>query len=126
MIELRGISKRFVDNVVLDHVDFTVQDGETMALLGPSGVGKSVLLKHIIGLIRPDQGEVIVDGLNVAKLKRQELAQLRSRIGYVFQNGALFDSMDVGENIRLGITDEDRKLIINKSLRKVKSALSVN
>jgi phospholipid/cholesterol/gamma-HCH transport system ATP-binding protein len=107
MIELHGISKRFVDNIVLDKVDFTVKDGETMALLGPSGVGKSVLLKTIIGLIKPDVGEVVVDGRNVARLSRKELAELRSRIGYVFQNGALFDSMDVGENIRLGITNED-------------------
>jgi phospholipid/cholesterol/gamma-HCH transport system ATP-binding protein len=106
MIELRGVSKRFVNNVVLDGVDITVQDGETVALLGPSGVGKSVLLKHIIGLIKPDAGEVIVDGTNVARLSRQDLAALRSTIGYVFQNGALFDSMDVAENIRLGITDE--------------------
>src|SRR5256885_14019101 len=81
--------------------------GETVALLGPSGVGKSVLLKHIIGLIKPDSGEVWVDGQLVPTLGRKELAALRSRIGYVFQNGALFDSMDVFDNIRLGITDED-------------------
>jgi phospholipid/cholesterol/gamma-HCH transport system ATP-binding protein len=123
VIELRGISKRFVDNVVLDHVDFTVQDGETMALLGPSGVGKSVLLKHIIGLIKPDSGEVIVDGSNVAKLKRQDLALLRSRIGYVFQNGALFDSMDVGGNIRLGITNEDQYGDEEYSAARVKECL---
>src|SRR5438309_7244809 len=106
MIELRQVSKRFLVNVVLDGVDFDVQDGETVALLGPSGVGKSVLLKHIIGLIKPDRGDVIVDGLSVPHLKRKELSQLRSKIGYVFQKGALFDSMDVFENIRLGITDE--------------------
>ena len=106
MIELRKVSKRFVDHVVLDQVDLTVEDGKTVALLGPSGVGKSVLLKHIIGLIKPDSGEVLVDDLHVAGLKRQELAELRTRIGYVFQNGALFDSMDVNENIQLGITDE--------------------
>ena len=108
MIELRGVYKRFVQNTVLDGVDFDVQQGETVALLGPSGVGKSVLLKHIIGLIKPDAGDVIVDGLSVPKLKRHELAELRSRIGYVFQNGALFDSMDVFENIRLGVTDEEK------------------
>jgi phospholipid/cholesterol/gamma-HCH transport system ATP-binding protein len=106
MIELRQVSKRFVDHVVLDHVDLLVEDGQTVALLGPSGVGKSVLLKHIIGLIRPDSGEVLVDGLHVAALRRKELAELRTKIGYVFQNGALFDSMDVTENIRLGITDQ--------------------
>ena len=106
MIELVDVSKRFATNVVLDHVNLSVQDGETVALLGPSGVGKSVLLKHIIGLIRPDSGDVVVDGLHVPLLKRHELAELRSRIGYVFQNGALFDSMSVFENIRLGITDD--------------------
>ena len=68
MIELRGVRKRFGDQVVLDGVDFTVGDGETVALLGPSGTGKSVLLKHIIGLIRPDAGAVIVDGREVARL----------------------------------------------------------
>lgn len=106
MIELHKISKRFADHVVLDAVDLTVEDGQTVALLGPSGVGKSVLLKHIIGLIKPDSGEVLVDGLHVAALKRKALAELRTKIGYVFQNGALFDSMDVTENIRLGITDD--------------------
>ena len=108
MIELRKVSKRFVDNVVLDGVDFDVRQGETVALLGPSGVGKSVLLKHIIGLIKPDTGDVIVDGLHVPTLARKELSGLRQRIGYVFQNGALFDSMDVADNIRLGITDEEQ------------------
>jgi phospholipid/cholesterol/gamma-HCH transport system ATP-binding protein len=108
VIELRKVSKRFLENVVLDGVDFMVRRGETVALLGPSGVGKSVLLKHIIGLIKPDSGEVFVDGLSVPTLRRQELSELRSRIGYVFQNGALFDSMDVFENIRLGITNQDQ------------------
>jgi len=105
MIELKHVAKRFGAQVVLDDVTLTVTEGETMALLGPSGTGKSVLLKHIIGLIRADSGEVIVDGLNVRKLKRRELAKLRATIGYVFQNGALFDSMNVHENIRLGLTD---------------------
>ncbi len=108
MIELHGVRKRFGQQVVLDGVDFTVQDGETLALLGPSGTGKSVLLKHIVGLIRQDSGTVIVDGLDVARLNRHALRDLRSTIGYVFQNGALFDSMNVFENVRLGITDEDR------------------
>jgi phospholipid/cholesterol/gamma-HCH transport system ATP-binding protein len=107
VIELRKVSKRFVENVVLDGVDFDVRQGETVALLGPSGVGKSVLLKHIIGLIKPDAGDVIVDGLHVPTLGRKELSKLRQRIGYVFQNGALFDSMDVADNIRLGITDDE-------------------
>jgi len=122
-IELKKVSKRFVDNIVLDGVDFFVAEGETVALLGPSGVGKSVLLKHIIGLIKPDSGEVWVDEQLVAMLGRKELAKLRSRIGYVFQNGALFDSMDVFENIRLGITDE--KLYADKDycIQRVKECL---
>ena len=108
MIELRNVHKAFGKQVVLNGVDFEVREGETVALLGPSGTGKSVLLKHVIGLIRPDQGEIYVDGKDVCVLKRRELSELRSHIGYVFQNGALFDSMNVFENVRLGITDEDR------------------
>jgi phospholipid/cholesterol/gamma-HCH transport system ATP-binding protein len=106
MIELINVCKKFGKQVVLDGVNFNVQEGETVALLGPSGTGKSVLLKHIIGLIRPDSGTIIVDDKDVGRLKRHELAELRSHIGYVFQNGALFDSDTVFENVRLGITDE--------------------
>jgi len=106
MIELLDVHKRFLENVVLDGVSLEVKDGETVALLGPSGVGKSVTLKMINGLLRPDAGDVIVDGLHVPQLGRKELATLRGKIGYVFQYGALFDSMSVAENIRLGITDE--------------------
>lgn len=106
MIEIRGVAKRFGAQVVLNGVDLVVHEGETLALLGPSGTGKSVLLKSIIGLIRPDRGEIIVDDQNVGKLKRKELSALRGTIGYVFQNGALFDSMDVFENIRLGLTNQ--------------------
>lgn len=108
MIELRGVHKRFGEQVVLGGVDFTVQEGETLALLGPSGTGKSVLLKHMNGLIHPDAGRVIVDGLEVPLLKRAALTELRTRIGYVFQNGALFDSMSVFENVRLGLSDESK------------------
>jgi len=106
VIGLRGVHKSFGRHVVLDGVDFTVDDGETVALLGPSGSGKSVILKHIIGLLRPDRGEVLVDGLAVPRLGRGALAGLRRRIGYAFQNGALFDSVSVFENIRLGIAEE--------------------
>ena len=122
-IELKNVSKRFVDNVVLDGVDFFVAEGETVALLGPSGVGKSVLLKHIIGLIKPDSGEVWVDQQLVPTLERRALAELRSHIGYVFQNGALFDSMDVFENIRLGITDENQYADKDYCIQRVKECL---
>ena len=107
MIEIRNVAKRFGGHVVLNGVNLVVQEGETLALLGPSGTGKSVLLKSIIGLIRPDRGEIVVDDKNVGRLKRKELSALRATIGYVFQNGALFDSMDVFENIRLGLTSQD-------------------
>jgi phospholipid/cholesterol/gamma-HCH transport system ATP-binding protein len=106
VIELRGVKKRFGAQVVLDGVDFDVNEGETVALLGPSGTGKSVLLKHIIGLLKPDAGTITVDGKDVAHLKRKDLVAYRQNIGYVFQNGALFDSMNVFENVRLGIVDE--------------------
>ena len=105
VIELINVHKCFGDHVVLDGVDFEVNRGETVALLGPSGTGKSVLLKHINGLIHPDEGEVVVDGLSVPTLKRSELARLRQRVGYVFQYGALFDSLSVFDNIKLGIPD---------------------
>jgi phospholipid/cholesterol/gamma-HCH transport system ATP-binding protein len=108
MIELKSVRKRFGEQVVLDGVDFDVREGETVALLGASGTGKSVLLKHINGLIRPDAGRIIVDGLDVTSLSRDALAELRTRIGYVFQNGALFDSSDVFENVRLGLSDETK------------------
>ena len=123
MIELRNVRKRFGQQVVLDGVDFDVREGETVALLGPSGTGKSVLLKHIIGLIRPDAGTIVVDDKEVGRLKRKELAELRSGIGYVFQNGALFDSMNVFENIRLGITDEDKFRDLDYSRERVLETL---
>jgi phospholipid/cholesterol/gamma-HCH transport system ATP-binding protein len=123
MIELRKIHKRFGAQVVLDGVDFDVREGETVALLGPSGTGKSVLLKHIIGLIRPDSGTVIVDDKEVGRLKRRDLAELRSRIGYVFQNGALFDSMDVFENVRLGITEEEKFRDLEYAQQRVRECL---
>jgi len=106
MIAIRGLCKRFGEQVVLDGVDFDVREGETVALLGPSGTGKSVLLKHINGLIHPDAGTVEVDDVNVQTASRRELTELRTRIGYVFQYGALFDSVTVFENVRLGINDE--------------------
>jgi phospholipid/cholesterol/gamma-HCH transport system ATP-binding protein len=106
VIELRGVQRAFGDLVVLDGVDFEVRTGETVALLGPSGTGKSVLLKHIVGLLRPDAGDVRVDGQSVPSLSRAGLTALRQKVGYAFQTGALFDSLSVYENIRLGIADE--------------------
>jgi len=123
MIELIDVHKKFGKQVVLDGVNFNVQEGETVALLGPSGTGKSVLLKHIIGLIRPDSGTIIVDDKDVGRLKRHELAELRSHIGYVFQNGALFDSDNVFENVRLGITDDSKYRDLDYSRARVAECL---
>ena len=123
MIILTGVRKRFGDQVVLDRVHFEVKEGETVALLGPSGSGKSVLLKHINGLLRPDAGSVKVDDMEVPALNRKQLAELRTRIGYVFQNGALFDSMDVFENVRLGITEEAKYGDLDYARERVRECL---
>jgi phospholipid/cholesterol/gamma-HCH transport system ATP-binding protein len=103
MIDIIGVSKSFGDKVILDEVSLRVPESGTTALFGPSGTGKSVMIKHIIGLIEPDQGDVIVDGVSITRANRHELNQVRQRVGYVFQGAALFDSLSVGENIQLGM-----------------------
>jgi phospholipid/cholesterol/gamma-HCH transport system ATP-binding protein len=108
MIEFRNLHKAFGDLVVLAGVDLVVQEGETLALLGPSGTGKSVLIKHAIGLLAPDEGDVIVDGISIADATPAELAAVRRQLGYVFQNAALFDSLTVAENLRLALETDDR------------------
>lgn len=103
MIIFRDVYKSFGSKHVLQGFSLEVADGETMVILGYSGTGKSVALKHIVGLLDPDHGEVEVDGRVVHTLDRRGLRELRSRIGYVFQFAALFDSMTVEENIALGL-----------------------
>ena len=103
MIEFRDVCKAFGDKEILRGFTLEIRDGETMVIMGYSGTGKSVALKHIVGLLTPDQGEVEVDGQIVHTLTRRDLATLRGRIGYVFQFSALFDSMTVEENIALGL-----------------------
>ena len=98
-IEFKHVSKRFGDLVVLNDVSFTITQGLTTAIIGPSGAGKSVLLKHIVGLIQPDAGQVLVDGVDVTTAKPDVLKALRKRMGMLFQDGALFDSMSTGDNI---------------------------
>jgi phospholipid/cholesterol/gamma-HCH transport system ATP-binding protein len=98
-IALRGVHKSFGPKVVLDGADLEVRDGESVVVIGGSGTGKSVLLKHIIGLLRPDSGTVEIDGVAIGELNRQELTRFRRRFGMSFQEGALFDSMNVGENV---------------------------
>lgn len=103
MIRFTGVRKAFGTKVVLDDFSLDVPEGETMVLLGYSGSGKSVALKHIVGLLEPDQGEVSVDGKVVHDLGRDELTELRGWIGYVFQFAALLDSMTVYDNVALGL-----------------------
>lgn len=103
MICFHDVHKRFGDRVVLDGFSLDVPDGLTTVLLGASGAGKSVTLKHVVGLIRPDAGHVEVDGERVDALGPDALATLRQKIGYVFQFAALFDSLSIGDNVRLGL-----------------------
>lgn len=103
MIEFQHLSKSFGDKVVLRDISLAIPEGETTVLMGASGTGKSVALKHIVGLLEPDSGRVVVDGEVVHELEYEALMALRARIGYVFQFAALFDSLSVGENLALGL-----------------------
>ena len=103
MIKLVNVHKSFGTKRVLQGFSLEIQEGETMVIIGYSGSGKSVAIKHIVGLLEPDLGEVWVDGKEVPKLPRKELYELRSHIGYVFQFAALFDSFSIGENVAMGL-----------------------
>ena len=103
MIVLDSLTKSFGHSDVLKGLSLEVPDGQNTVIIGPSGSGKSVTLKLIVRLLEPDSGRVTVDGANVGEMDRDELAELRGRIGYVFQFAALFDSMNVAENIRMGL-----------------------
>lgn len=103
MIVLDNLTKAFGDRNILNGLSLEVPDGQTTVIIGPSGAGKSVTLKLIVRLLEPDSGRVLVDDAQVQEMDRDELSALRGRIGYVFQFAALFDSMTVAENIRLGL-----------------------
>jgi phospholipid/cholesterol/gamma-HCH transport system ATP-binding protein len=98
-IAFREVSKAFGDNHVLDRVSFTVEPGETVCILGRSGVGKSVALQHILGFLKPDSGRVIVAYEDITDYQEQELERIRKKVTMVFQSGALFDSLTVAENV---------------------------
>jgi phospholipid/cholesterol/gamma-HCH transport system ATP-binding protein len=111
--EFRDVCKSFDDRLVLDHVSFAVKRGETCVIMGRSGVGKSVSLKHIMGFLKADSGQIFIDGVDVTNFKESDFEEVRRRVTMVFQSGALFDSLTVGENIafpleeQVGLTADD-------------------
>ena len=105
IVRIQDLHKSFGPSQVIQGIDLQIERGKTTVILGPSGTGKSVLLKHIVGLIKPDRGEVYFDGTRVDTLSEPGLVSIRKRIGYLFQLGALFDSMSVGENIAFPLVE---------------------
>lgn len=105
MIAIRGLSRKLGNKRVLAGVDLDIASGESVVVMGRSGTGKSVLLKHIVGLMKPDSGTIEVDGRNIVGLRRNELNQVRQHMGMLFQSSALFDSMTVGDNVALTLRE---------------------
>jgi phospholipid/cholesterol/gamma-HCH transport system ATP-binding protein len=117
MIEIINLSKSFSDKKVLDNLNLNINSGEVMVIIGRSGCGKSVLLKHMIGLLKPDFGQVIIDGSDICRMEEKELDRLRLTSGMLFQGAALFDSMTVGENVGFALrehTDMPEHLVQKK------------
>ncbi len=108
IVSLRGIHKRFGDNEVLRGVDLDVDEGSITVVIGPSGCGKSVLVKHVIGLLRPDSGSIIVDGEDILSLGGRRLTDIRRKFGMLFQQSALFDSMNVLDNVTFPLVEHRR------------------
>jgi len=124
MIELKGVTKRFNHRLVLDELDFRVARGERTVILGVSGIGKTTILKLIAGLIKPEAGQVLFEGQDLVPLSEEKLTQVRKRIAMVFQQGALFDSLTVGENVGFRLIEEGRPYpevepIVREKLRSV-------
>lgn len=105
MIQIKNITKSFDDKKVLDGLNLTIESGETVVVIGRSGCGKSVMLKHIIGLIQPDSGEILINGVDISTLSGRALDSLRMQFGMLFQSAALFDSMTVEENVGFSVTE---------------------
>lgn len=125
MIELKGVSKAFGDNVILRDISLKIPSGQTTAIVGPSGTGKSVMLKHIVGLIRPDAGQVLCFGTDMATATERELFAVRRRFGMLFQDGALFDSMSVGDNIAFPLVHHAPELSAAERREKVDAKLEL-
>ena len=125
MIEIRNLQKSFNDNKVLRGVDLDIDTGETLVIIGRSGCGKSVLIKHIVGLLYPDDGYVKVEGQRVDEMNFKELYKLRGRFGFLFQGSALFDSMTVEENISLPLVESGKKYTLAEMNKKVAEKLEM-
>jgi len=108
LYEVRGLTKRYGDRVILDHLDFEVLRGECLVVLGRSGTGKSVTLRQLDGLEQPDEGSIVFDGTDIARLEERDLYPLRRRVAMLFQSGALFDSMNVFDNIAFPLRQHTR------------------
>ena len=125
MIEIKNLTKSFKGRKVLNNLNLTIEKGKITVIIGGSGEGKSVILKHIIGLMKPDSGEVLIDGVDITKLDEEKLNKIRKKFGFVFQFAALFDSMTVGENVGFGLLEntkmkiEDIKKIVKERLLNV-------
>src|SRR5438067_13092060 len=105
MIAVRALTKKIGQQEILRGVDLEVATGETLAIIGRSGGGKSVLLKHLVGLMRPDAGEIWIEGQNIIKMSERQLGAIRQKVGILFQGGALFDSMTVEENLAFPLAE---------------------
>jgi phospholipid/cholesterol/gamma-HCH transport system ATP-binding protein len=125
MIEINNLHKEFKENKVLKGINLTINTGETIAIIGRSGCGKSVLIKHIVGLLFPDEGYVKVDDQNISELSSKELFEVRRKFGFLFQGSALFDSMTVGENVALPIVENNRNISMPEVEEIVEKKLSL-
>ena len=125
MIKISGLKKSFGTKRVLDGVDLEIDKGKITVIIGRSGEGKSVLIKHIIGLLRPDDGQILLDGQEISSMNERDWGEVRKRFGMLFQGGALFDSMTVGENVgfplkeHTDLADEDIMKVVDEKLRRV-------
>jgi phospholipid/cholesterol/gamma-HCH transport system ATP-binding protein len=124
MIEARNLQKSFGAQKILDGVSFRIENGESVVIIGRSGGGKSVLLKHLIGLLQPDSGEVLIDGENIELMNERQLLRVRRNFGMVFQGAALFDSMTVAENVAFGLRRHEN-LTEGEIARRVAATLEV-
>ena len=124
MIEVRALKKTFEGQLVLDDVNFRIETGESVAIIGRSGGGKSVLLKHIIGLLQPDSGDVLINGESIVAMNERQLLSVRRKFGMVFQGAALFDSMTVAENVSFSLRRHER-LTEGEIAKRVAAALAM-